>query len=85
MASKSKVQGGADKATRERLTKVGAARRALLGSRPTANTKKLGTRIAELAGKEGVIVEWTLRPANPSESVAVMCGCFCACGCSCIA
>lgn len=85
MATKSKVQGGADKATRERLTKVGTARRALLGSRPTANTKKLGKRIAELAAKEGVIVEWTLRPVNPSDSVAVACGCFCACGCSCIA
>lgn len=84
MATK-KSRAGADKATRESVAKLGAARRALLGNRPTANTKKLGKKIAEIAGKAGVIVEWTLRPQNPSESAGVACGCFCGCGCSCIA
>lgn len=75
-----------DKLTkRERLAELGQVRRALVGAKPTADSKKLGKRIANLASKEGLIVEWTLRPQNLSESVGVGCGCFCGCGCSCIA
>ncbi|MEK6374411.1 MAG: hypothetical protein AABO58_17130 [Acidobacteriota bacterium] len=85
MVKKPKDQGIDKAATLERLAKLGEARRALLGKKATANTKKLGKRIAELAGKQGAIVEWTLRPLNPSESAGVACGCFCGCGCSCIA
>ena len=66
---------------RKRLAKLGKTRRAAHGVRASAATRTVGERIAKVAGASSMVVEWTLRPQDPSE-VAV--GCFCMCGCRCI-
>ena len=68
---------------RNNLAKAGRARRSALSIKATPATKSVGEQIAKLAGKRGLVVEWTLRPVDVSESVGVHC--FCGCGCSCIA
>ncbi len=85
MPDKKRDRSGAnDKAgLQKRFAKLGAARRAARRTKPTAATKSVGERIAKLAGESGMVVEWTLRPQDTSESVGI--GCFCGCGCSCIA
>jgi hypothetical protein len=68
---------------RKRMATLGKARRAAHRVKATAATRSVGARIAKLAGKSGMVVEWTLRPQDPSDIAGV--GCFCGCGCSCIA
>lgn len=68
---------------RKRMANIGKAQRAAHGLKHTATTKSVGERIAKVAGASGMVVEWTLRPQDPSDLLGV--GCLCACGCSCIA
>lgn len=70
---------------RKRFAKLGEARRVARGVKPTAHSKEIGERISKLAGERGMVVEWTLRPQETSETAGVACGCGCGCGCSCIA
>ena len=68
---------------KKNLAAVGEARRKALGIKRTDQSSAISEKIAELAGKGGAIVEWTIRPQDSAESVGV--ACFCGCGCSCIA
>ena len=84
MAKRTPARGGVSRAeVRKRMARVGKARRAARGIKATAATRSVGERIAKLAAASGMVVEWTLRPQDPSDLVGV--GCFCMCGCSCIA
>jgi hypothetical protein len=81
---RSKARSAVSKAElRKRMARLGKARRVAHGIKQSTATKSVGERIAKLASTSGMVVEWTLRPQDPSDSVAV--GCFCGCGCSCIA
>ncbi len=82
MARQSKNLVKIDKAERQKL---GDTRRAARGITATAESKEVGERIAKLAADRGMVVEWTLKPQDTSETAGVACGCGCLCGCSCIA
>jgi hypothetical protein len=74
--------GGAE--LRARLSKIGEAKRGVLGIEPTNASQAIKRRITAIAAKHGMMVEWTLRPIS-SIDAEVGCGCGCGCGCSCIA
>jgi hypothetical protein len=67
---------------KQRLAEAGEARRKALGIQRTDETRAISERLAEAAGK-GMIVEWTILPQDPSETVSGRCIAYC--GCSCIA
>ena len=81
MAAKSKTVNKTD--VRKRMAAIGKARRAAHGIKRTEATRNVSERIARLAGTSSMVVEWTLRPQDPSDIAGV--ACFCMCGCSCIA
>ena len=68
---------------RKNLSAANEARRKALGIKRTDKSEAISAKIAALAGKDGAVIEWTIRPKDSSETVGVACGCFC--GCSCIA
>ncbi len=70
---------------RKNLSAANDARRNALGIKRTDKSKAISEKIVALAGREGAVIEWTIRPKDASVSVGVACGCFCGCGCSCIA
>ncbi|OBF34954.1 hypothetical protein A5724_16440 [Mycobacterium sp. ACS1612] len=79
----SDVEKNAD--LKRRLVEAGEARRkalGLYGIQRTEETRAISERIVEAAGK-GMIVEWTILPQDPSETVSGRCVVYC--GCSCIA
>ena len=83
---RSKARGAVNKTElRKRMAKLGKARREAHGIKATTATRSVGERISKLAGASSMVVEWTLRPQDPSDIAGVACGCFCGCGCSCIA
>jgi hypothetical protein len=68
---------------RDLLAKAGALRRKAVGIEESDATKAIRGRIAKIAGRQNMIIEWTLRPQNTDDVASV--GCYCGCGCSCIA
>ncbi|MDI1460762.1 hypothetical protein QEZ54_07280 [Catellatospora sp. KI3] len=67
---------------KQQLIEAGEARRKALSIERTDETRAIGERLTQAASK-GMIVEWTIRPQDPSETVAGRC--VTNCGCSCIA
>ena len=62
--------------------KKGAAKRRRAGL-DTDGPTSLGKELAHIAGKHGVLIEWTVKPIGPGEVAA--CACVCSYVCSCYA
>jgi hypothetical protein len=68
---------------RAKMQAIGAARREVNHLVQTTASKRVAARFAAVAVHNGVIAEWTLKPAHLAADDGCGCGCGCSCGCSC--
>ena len=66
-----------------RLSKAADARRKALGLERTTASRDVSKRIAALAKKKNMIIEWSIWPKESRDTADGGCGCGCGCGCTC--
>jgi hypothetical protein len=68
---------------RAKMQSIAKARREAQKRAEAPELRRVSSSIAAIAVKNGLVAEWSLRPARLTSEDGCGCGCGCSCGCSC--